>query len=53
MGFIFILLAMLVLLGGGTYYGYRAGHYNSRQCDAGLFVIFVVLAMSFMLARPE
>ncbi len=53
MGFVFILLIMLVLLSGATYYGYRAGYYDVRRFGGGLFVIVVVLTMFFMLARPN
>jgi hypothetical protein len=53
MGFVYILLVMLVLLWGCTYYGYHAGYYDFRLLSGGLFVIAIVLAMFFMLARPN
>jgi hypothetical protein len=53
MGFIYILLVMLVLLGGATYYGYHAGYYDVGRFGGGLFVIVVVLTIFFMLARPN
>jgi len=53
MNFVFILLVVLVLLSGATYYGYHAGYYDVRRLGSGLFVIVVVLAIFFMLARPN
>jgi hypothetical protein len=48
---IYILLAVSIVSGAAAYYGYQARAYNSRQLAAGLFVITVLLVMSFMLAR--
>ncbi len=53
MGFVFILLAVLILLGGGTYYGYQAGYYNFRRFSGGLIAIVFVLFIFFLLARPS
>ena len=53
MGFVYILLMMLVLLSGATYYGYRAGYYDLGRLCGGLLVIIVVLTVFFMIARPN
>ncbi len=53
MGFVYILLVMLILLGGAAYFGYRAGYYDFGRFSGGLCVILVVLGIFFMLARPN
>jgi len=53
MGFIYILLVMLILLGSAAYYGYRSGYYDVGRFGGGIFVIVVVLGIFFMLARPN
>jgi hypothetical protein len=53
MGLIFITLVGLILLGGGTYYGYQAGYYGVGRFGGGLFVIVVVLLTFFVLASTS
>ena len=53
MSLVLILLTLMIMLGGGNYYGYQAGYYNIRQFGGGIVLILAVVMTCFLISSTD
>jgi hypothetical protein len=53
MNFVYVLLILLILLGGGVWYGYQAGYYDLPRFAGGILAVIAVLLIFFAIAAPR